>query len=285
MPRPTFICVRHEVPALAREGMRKSAIAGRVGLTRAAVNRSLWSHAATGTLVPGKPTGVPRKTTSRQDGALLRMVHQDHFIIARALKARMTNLYGMRAGWKIINNLLLSCGYRAYRPTRKPLLTANDHRLHLEWTQTWQKLTMAHGQHVIVGDESRFHLYLVDDRLRVCRLPGECFQQRCQAYRVHAGGGSAHVWGTFHSGAKSPLVHPDKYLIGNLYRGILQNTLVPFSRQQSGDNYHYQDANATPQHVRVVPSAGQRHQDGAACKIAWLPPHRTCLGYNWACNH
>ena len=37
-------------------------------------------------------------------------------------------------------------------------------------------------------------------------LPGERFQQRWQAYRVQAVGGSVHVCGAFHSGAKPPLV-------------------------------------------------------------------------------
>ena len=39
---------------------------------------------------------------------------------------------------------------------------------------------------------------------------------------------------------------PDWYLTGVLYRGILQNTLVPFARHYFGDNYRYQDDNATP---------------------------------------
>ena len=51
-----------------------------------------------------------------------------------------------------------------------------------------------------------------------------CFRQICQVYRVQGGGDSVHVWGAFHSGAKSPLVLPNKYLTGELYRGILQNT-------------------------------------------------------------
>ena len=49
MPRPTLIGVRHEVFALAREGLQHSAIAGRIGLTRATVNIILQSHASTGT--------------------------------------------------------------------------------------------------------------------------------------------------------------------------------------------------------------------------------------------
>ena len=39
---------------------------------------------------------------------------------------------------------------------------------------------------------------------------------------------------------------------GVLYRGILQNTLVPFARHYFGENYRYQDDNATPYGARVV---------------------------------
>ena len=234
MPRPTPMGIRHE------------------GLTRATVNRILERHAATGSLVPGKSSGAPRKTTPRQDRALLRMVRQDRFLSARALTARMRNLYGMRAGRTTVNNRLLSRGYWAYRPTTKPLLTANHRRLRLEWAQRWRNLTVAHWQHVIFGDESRFQLYPVDGRLGVRRLPGGRFRPGCQAHRVQAGSDSVHVWGAFHNIAKSPLVLPDGYLTGVLYRGILQNTLVPFARRYFGDNYRYQDDNATPHRARVV---------------------------------
>ena len=60
--------------ALAREGIKQGATAARVGLTRATVNRILKRHAATGSLVPVKFSGAPRKTTPRQDRALLRMI-------------------------------------------------------------------------------------------------------------------------------------------------------------------------------------------------------------------
>ena len=112
---------------------------------------------------------------------------------------------------------------------------------------TWQWPTGS-----MSSDESRFQLYLVDGRLRVRRLPGERFRPGCQAHRVQAVGGSVHVWGAFHNSAKSPLVLPDGYLTGVLYRGILQNTLVPFARHYFGDNNRYQDDNATPHRARVV---------------------------------
>ena len=271
--------IRHEVFALAREGIKQGAIAARVGLTRATINRILKRHAATESLVPGKSSGAPRKTTPRQDRALLRMVRQDRFLSARALTAQMRNLYGMRAGRTTVNNRLLSRGYRAYRPTTKPLLTANHRRLRLEWAQRWRNLTVAHWQHVIFGNESRFQLYPVDGRLRVRRLPGERFRPGCQAHRVQAGGGSVHVWGAFHNSAKFPLVLPDGYLTGVLYRGILQNTLVPFARHYFGDNYSIFQNQGTPSCLGAASSC-----------LVWprlaLPCHAlsclvlSCLGLN-----
>ena len=183
------------------------------------------------------------------------------------------NLYGMRAGRITVNNRLLSRGHRAYRPTTKPLLTANHRRLRLEWAQRWRNLTVAHWQHVIFGDESRFQLYPVDGSLRVRRLPCERFWPGCQAHRVHAGGGSVHVWGAFHNSAKSPVVLPDGYLSGVLCRGILQNTLVPFSRHYFGDNYRYQDDNATRHRARVVLDFLQQ---GNVTKMEQLPRSPDC---------
>ena len=95
-----------------------------------------------------------------------------HFIRARASSARMRNLYGMRAGPKTINKQLFFRGYRAYRPTRKLLLTANHRRFRFEMAQN---LTMTYWQHVIFGDDSRSQLYSADGRLMVHCLPGECF--------------------------------------------------------------------------------------------------------------
>ena len=112
--------ITHEVFALAREGIKQGAIAARVGLTRATVNRILKRHAATGSLVPGRSSGAPRKTTPRQDRALLRMVLQDRFLSARALTAQMRNLYGMRAGRTTVNNQLLSRVTGHIDPQRSP---------------------------------------------------------------------------------------------------------------------------------------------------------------------
>ena len=110
------IGVRHEVFALTHEGMRKVTC---VWLLLPSITSSggmlpleLWFQANPQGLL-GRPHLI--KTMFSM------IIWQDRFISARALTARMRNLYGMRDGWKTINNQLFSHGYRTYRPTRKPL--------------------------------------------------------------------------------------------------------------------------------------------------------------------
>ena len=126
------------------EGMRQSAIARRVGIARATVNRTLQRHAAIGSLRPGKSPGAPHKTTPPQDLGLLRMAQEDRFISARTLTDRMQNLYGVRAGLRTINTRLVVHGYHARRLMRKTPLTAYHRRMRLAWTQRWRNLTVAH---------------------------------------------------------------------------------------------------------------------------------------------
>ena len=96
------------------------------------------------------------------NNSLFRMIHKDSFTSARVLTERMRNLYGVRVGRKTFNNRLVTRGYYARRILRKPPLTANHRHLRLDWA----------------------------------RLPGERFQQDCQAAGVQVGGGSVHLWGT-----------------------------------------------------------------------------------------
>ena len=193
MSRPAPIRASHKLFALARKSMCQGDIAAKIAVARKNVNRIVLRQVATASQEPGKSAAALRKTTARQECALFRMVHEDRFKSARALIERMRNLYGVSVGRRTINNRLVARGYHARRIPRNPLVTANHHRLRIDWSR--QNLTVAAWSHVIWGDEWSFQLYPVDGHMGVRRLPGECFQQDCQAARVQAGGSSVHVWG------------------------------------------------------------------------------------------
>ena len=160
MPRQTHIGIRPEVRALAHE-------LPSTAFSRGMLPLELWCQASLWGLL-GRPH--PSRTCSVQDGPTC------SFNRCSGLTAWMRNFYGMRAGRKTMNSRLLFRAYRAYRPTRKPLLTANHSCLRLGWAQSWQNRIMALWQRVIFGDESGFQLYLVNGRRRLYSLPDERFQ-------------------------------------------------------------------------------------------------------------
>ena len=79
---------------------------------------------------------------------------------------------------------------------------------------------------------------------------------------------------------RESLVLTDRYLIGELYRSILQNTLVPFARHHFGDNNSYQDNNTTHYRARVV---FDFLQQGNVTKIEQpaISPHCNPIEHIW----
>ena len=77
--------------------MRQNDIAAMVGVARKTFITHPWGKLPA-SLEPGKSTGARPKTTSRQERALTRMVHEARLKSARALTEKMRNLYGVRVG-------------------------------------------------------------------------------------------------------------------------------------------------------------------------------------------
>ena len=201
--------------------MQQSAFAGRRGLTPAASSRDMLSLELRCQVSP-YIMWAPRKTTPRQDHALLRMVQQHRFISVWALTVRMRNLYGMRAVRKTINNHPLSCDYRDFRPTRKYLLTANQPPLY----------QLEVGTEVAEPDNGSLAACNLQWRVQIPTLPGWW-----KAY-----GMSFTRW-TFLATVPG-LSGPSWWWFGTrlgsftqFYGGILRNSIVPFASQHFGDNY------------------------------------------------
>ena len=74
------------------------------------------------------------------------------------------------------------------------------------------------------------------------------------------GGSSVHVWGALHHGGASDLVVLDRDVTGVLYRDILGQNLIPFTRQHFQDNFRYQDDNAPAHRARVVRDFWEQEQ-------------------------
>ena len=103
---------------------------------------------------------------------------------------------------------------------KKPKLQPRHRQHRRQWAEQYRNLTVAHWNHVIFADESRYMLYPVDGRLRVRRQVGERLNDENVQARVQGGGGSVHVWGAFCATGVSQLIVLDQNVNGARYREI-----------------------------------------------------------------
>uniref|UniRef100_A0A8R1IFD0 DDE_3 domain-containing protein n=1 Tax=Caenorhabditis japonica TaxID=281687 RepID=A0A8R1IFD0_CAEJA len=119
------------------------------------------------------------------------------------------------------------------RPVKKPL--------HLSWgPREW-------ANH-IWSDESKFNLFGTDGIQWIRRPIGSRYAPQYQCPTVKHGGGSVMVWGCFPDTSMGPL----KRIVGTIdryvYEDILENTMRPWARSNSGRSWVFQQDN-DPKHT------------------------------------
>lgn len=262
MPGPINIGLRNQVVAYSNTGMKQGEIAQIIGVSRATVNRVLRRRVETGSVDPGKSTGRPRITTAREDRRLFNIARRNRTKSSTSISAELRAQHLIRISRSTVNRRLVQRGYRARRMVKKPLLTARHRHNRLQWAQTHRHVTVAHWNHVVFADESRFLLHPTDGRIRVRRLPGEQLLDECVQAKVAFGGGSVHVWGAFCTRGVSQLVVLDQNVTGMVYQGILEQHLLPFTQRLFQNNFRFQHDNAPAHTSRVVRDFLQQHDVG-----------------------
>ena len=274
MPCPTPIDKRHEIFVLAREGMRQGEITARVGVAQKNVNHILLRQAATANLETGKSTGAHWKTTAHQECTLFRMVCGDRFKGARALTER--------------REICMECVLTIRQPTCVQQLPWSQDpeeapvdcqsspalpRLGMEVAELdcgclVPRYLRRWGRFSAVPSRWLHESSSTAGSTLPARLP-------CCHSKVQAGGGSVHVWGAFHRGARSPLVLLDRNVKDVVYRDSLRDTFVPFARQHFGENF------ATKMTMRSTTKHTHRHTISMNCaRPCWISgpisPWNTC---------
>ncbi len=148
---------RAVIYALHEENLSNRAIAARVGCDRRTFDRLLARHSMEEPLTPRIKSGVPRKTTQRDDSTMSRMVLRDRRITAGAIQAEMQHR-GVNVSAHTVRRRLLIAGFLTRRPIRKPFLSKKMKKSRLEWARSHQNWTVDDWKKVLWSDESRFNL-------------------------------------------------------------------------------------------------------------------------------
>ncbi|GFV65171.1 transposable element Tc1 transposase [Trichonephila clavipes] len=149
-----------------------------------------WTQEGTHTQKTG--SGVTRKTTRREDRRIVRH-------IAEA-------------------NLKSKCPFRALP------LTPEHRQLRLQWCQARSMWNVTDWQNAVFSDESRFFGGTDDNRVRVCRHPGEQYNSPYTVLRHTARTAGVMVWWVIAYDSRSTLIVMHGTLTGQRY---VDNILRP----------------------------------------------------------
>ncbi|MDF4981198.1 transposase, partial [Vibrio parahaemolyticus] len=166
---------------------------------------------------------------------------------------------------------LKQMGDSSRRPHQVPLLSANNRKLRLQFTQAHQNWTIEDWKNVAWSDESGFLLPHSDGRVRIWCKQHESMDPSCLVSTVQAGGGGVMVWEIFIWHTLDPLVPTEHYLNTTAYLSIVAERVHPFMTTvyPSSDGYFQQD-NAPCHKAHIISNCFLEH-DNEFTVLQWPP--------------
>ncbi|GFT03984.1 transposable element Tc1 transposase [Trichonephila clavipes] len=131
------------------------------------------------------------KTTRREDRRIVRQALKDPTVTRSTIRADV----GAAIVPQTISRHLAETNLKSKRPFRALPLTPEHRQLRLQWCQARSMWNVTDWQKVVFSDESRFVLETDDNRVRVCRHPGERYNSPHTVLRHTARTAGVMVWG------------------------------------------------------------------------------------------
>ncbi|GFU97447.1 transposable element Tc1 transposase [Trichonephila clavipes] len=144
-------------------------VAGQVDRSECAVRNcwKQWTREVTHARKTG--SGANRKTTRREDRRIVRQALVDLTVTRSTIRADV----GVAIVPQTISKHLAEANLKSKRPFYALPLTPEHRQLRLQWCQARSLWKVTDSQKVVFSDESRFVLGTDDNRVRVCRHPGD----------------------------------------------------------------------------------------------------------------
>lgn len=192
-------------------------------------------------------SGRPKKTTNRIDRTIVRKSVADPRKTAVDIAQEINVEHDISISRSTVTRRLSDAGLNGRVAVKKPLISAKNRRLRLEFARAHQHWTIADWKKVLWSDESKFNLFGSDGKKYVRRPKNDRFNQRYQIPTVKHGGGSVMVWGAFHYGGVGPIHRIEGIMDKFVYRDILLNHMLPFARRKMPRGWIFQQDN-DPKH-------------------------------------
>jgi transposase len=220
-------------------------IAAKLNRSAPCILKFLQKFESLGTSARQSGSGRPKKTSERDDRAIVREVQKDRFVSAKQIKANL-NLSGVHE--RTIRNRIREHGmYRSYWSAKKPFISKENRRKRLLWAQNHLHWTLDEWRSVLWSDESPFVLVYSGKR-RVWRRENERYLPSTTRATVKHDK-KINVWGCFSARSVGRLYR----IVGNLdqvyYKKILQQEMIPSAQDIFGDESWIFQQDNDPKHT------------------------------------
>lgn len=232
-------------------GKSNRTIASEMGIPRSTIGYTLKAFRERQHLKVMPKSGRPKSTTIRQQKAIVKASKNDPRKTAVLLQSEFRQSHQILCSVWTIRRLLRKNNLFGRRPVKKPLVSLKNRKArvkfakdHLNWTtQQWAK--------VLWSDESKFNMFGSDGVKYVRRPIGHRNDPKYQLPTVKHGGGSVMVWGCFSRDCVGPIHEIRGIMDKEMYKGILQNVMLPHAKNKMPRGWIFQDDN-DPKHTSLL---------------------------------
>ena len=234
----------------SNQGASARLIERETGIPRRTIGDILKRYRETGSFEPGKSSGRPRKTSSRDDRKIISICQRNRRLTAPMIAKELN--FGLEENHKVsvstVKRRLNERGLYGRVAAKKPFITAENQVKRMEWALEHRHWTSREWEKVLWSDESKFEIFGTKRRVFVRRTAKERYSPECLVPSVKHGGGSVMVWGCSGALTTGLLTRIDGIMKKEEYLDILKNDMLPsgqaifgrtrFVFQQDNDSKH-----------------------------------------------
>ena len=196
-------------------------------------------------------SGRPRKTTARQDKALINASKADPRKSAVTLNAEIKEYYNVQVSTRTTKRRLNDAELFGRRPVKKPFVSVKNRNARIKFAKEHLNWTREQWSKVLWSDESKFMLFGSDGIKFVRRPKGHRNDPKYQLPTVKHGGGNVMVWGCFRRDGVGPIHQVTGIMDKEMYKDIINRVMLPHAKRVMPRGWIFQQDN-DPKHTSKV---------------------------------
>lgn len=172
--------------------------------------------------------GRKRKTSKKNDEEIVQQARKNPFRTSKDIK----NELGLEIDASTVRKRLIEHNLAASLPKKCPQLSTKNVKHRKKFSKEHSDWPVTKWRNILWSDETKINLFGSDSSKKyVRRPPCKEYDPRYTIKTVKHGGGNIMVWGCFSQNGVGPIHWIKETMTKEVYRDILENTMLPFAEE------------------------------------------------------